>query len=433
MPGSHKNISGLCAAATPAATRRLITVAFAARPQRVHVAGSTRGEVTFPASLRNQTRQIPAKLLFPESHSEAIHVATPVSDLELRANILKLADDIEKHADLLKQRFELATRGVVPDRQPGTSLAKSPQFDAMLHFLLEEPRKSLDEVNGLFRKQLDEAALHLRERGVRVPDLKFEKSWISAPDLRPVVRELRRAVREIGAGSGYVAFLDLLGFSRRMASGPSEEFFVAYLMALSRALDRAESIRYVVSSDNIVLFTTDDSENGLVEIVRAVARTMNELILLQIPVRGAVAYGRFRETRTPRGSIIAGSPIIDAYAYEQRQDWIGAILTPSVFAKHPHVTRTLNLLEFPKDAERFQTGPALIRRWSVSYKEGNGAPEKYEAIAIVPTSSYLGLPDAYRASVEAILTAIEDMRRAAPDPAAQKKYENSAAWLRSLK
>lgn len=315
-------------------------------------------------------------------------------------------------------------------------------------FWTEEDTRRMAEMNdrltSQFMARFESIARAIESRGgeIRHASWPHDVRFIDGNDLRFLADALVHGLNGIGSHSGYIAFIDLLGFSRRVALAAPEEFFLKYEEAMSRAFDPTaggpflnvprryqdlQDVSYVVSSDNIVLYTTSSDEKGLVAIVEAVARLFYELSIIEVPVRGAIASGSFRETRTPRGTIIAGPPILDAVEYEKRQDWVGIMLTPSLVQRHAYVSKDGNLRPDVRDPS---TGSHLIRQCNIPYK-AEGGRRDYDGFAVLPNPA----PGSKLATATAIsdtIAAMKAMYRFAPDPASQDKYANIIRFLENV-
>ncbi|MFL6603183.1 MAG: hypothetical protein ACJ8R9_17895 [Steroidobacteraceae bacterium] len=111
---------------------------------------------------------------------------------------------------------------------------------------------------------------------------------------------------------GYVALLDVLGFSALVANDRGGASLQAYLECLERIFGASSEIDYVVFSDSIVLTLDGPDPIKLLQISRACSRLMSELIEQEIPVRGAIACGEFVRSSVGKSVFVAGRAIVDA-------------------------------------------------------------------------------------------------------------------------
>lgn len=133
--------------------------------------------------------------------------------------------------------------------------------------------------------------------------------------------------------SGYVALLDVLGFRPFVANDRKNKGIIGYLRTVKEAL--ADSgVESVVFSDSIVLTKQGDDPENLRLLCRVCSSLMFALISESIPVRGAIAHGSYAMSRLENSTFIAGTPIIEAYDFERRQNWIGIILAPPQLRQH---------------------------------------------------------------------------------------------------
>lgn len=136
---------------------------------------------------------------------------------------------------------------------------------------------------------------------------------------------------------GYVALLDILGFSELIKSDSLPGDFERYFEIMKGALESyGPNIQYVTFSDSILINTTEESENNLFLLIKAVSYiTYRFLIELNVPIRGCISCGDFYRFEGDKGNVmIAGKPIIDAHRFEKKQDWIGVMLSPKVIEKN---------------------------------------------------------------------------------------------------
>jgi hypothetical protein len=167
--------------------------------------------------------------------------------------------------------------------------------------------------------------------------------------------------------SGFLAYIDLLGFSERITSGQFGQFFENYSEALSKATSFSgmgylaiEKLPYVVFSDSIVIYAGQEvgretkgdpgslltsEEQLLAAITISCARLFEQLALLSQPFKGCISGGEFEcHQDSGAGVLIAGRPLVEAYHYEQKQDWIGIMFSPRLVDEQGHFLRTMPTL-----------------------------------------------------------------------------------------
>ncbi|HEU4389711.1 MAG TPA: hypothetical protein VFV34_18040 [Blastocatellia bacterium] len=131
---------------------------------------------------------------------------------------------------------------------------------------------------------------------------------------------------------GYVALLDVLGFSALVGGDTTGERVRGYLDCLQRATKRSQ-VDYVVFSDSIMLTAKGEEPESLLEIAGASSRLLSDLLSEGIPLRGAIAFGSFFRSAIGESVFVAGRAVVDAYQFEQTQDWIGVMIAPSARAR----------------------------------------------------------------------------------------------------
>ncbi|WP_152417573.1 hypothetical protein [Methylophaga lonarensis] len=134
----------------------------------------------------------------------------------------------------------------------------------------------------------------------------------------------------------WFAYFDLLGFSELVRNNPISKVLQVYEMVLKSVQqehpdDETVGISQTWFSDTFILYTRGSSEHEFAKIEMASRLFFQRLILKEIPVRGALTVGPVYTNRSKNTYV--GKGLIDAYEYGEDQNWLGFILTPSVF-KH---------------------------------------------------------------------------------------------------
>src|SRR5215470_15169194 len=155
--------------------------------------------------------------------------------------------------------------------------------------------------------------------------------------------------KDIPRTKGFVALLDVLGF-KELVTRDEHRAYMELVAELIEGRQRDEPLQYVLFSDTVVINTTKDGEAILWELSRACSALFAALLLKDIPVRGAVAYGEFdRSLEDANGTIVAGRPIVEAYQYELKQNWLGVMFCPSILRLFPDL---VNACRLPPRGER---------------------------------------------------------------------------------
>lgn len=226
---------------------------------------------------------------------------------------------------------------------------------------------------------------------------------------------------------GYLALLDVLGFSALVNA--SDANVQRYLDCL-KAATKDTPVDFIVFSDSIVLTMPDDSPNGLITVARSCCRLMHDLVLQDIPVRGAIAHGSFlRETVAAESVFVAGHPVIEAYRFEQEQDWIGIMLAPSAVKAVPDLRHRCRILgddawEWARYIQPY--GAIPFHRREAVYGSA------FDGFALLPTAGNLTPPDLCR-KFDQFIEKLEWLRSIAPAPAEQNKYHNTTSFLRAVR
>jgi hypothetical protein len=243
--------------------------------------------------------------------------------------------------------------------------------------------------------------------------------------------------------AGYVAFLDVLGFRAFVSSTKPENDLTAYVNTVDRAIqDPKQKLQYVIFSDSVIVNSTKDDNESFEAIIQACAKLFAEFLQTGIALRGAIAYGSFYRSSMERGTFVAGRPIVEAFDYEKRQNWVGIMLCPSTIRKQKGLRQRCQLPSFEEVlyGNAFDMGslslPACIQ-WchKIPFHKENASsldePTNFEGHAILPTG-----PDVTPLNIGQKLSnamiALESLKSMAPDPKAQEKFKSTIEWLRNV-
>ena len=229
---------------------------------------------------------------------------------------------------------------------------------------------------------------------------------------------------------GYVALLDVLGFSALVASDAAGQRIERYLGCLQRATGGPTPVDYVVFSDSIVLTVEGENENSFITMAAACSRLMGELLTENIPIRGAISHGHFVRSAIGQSVFVAGRAVIDAYQFEQEQDWIGIMIAPSALERVADLDQRCRLQghtsveAFRAVEPRLQWAAFIQHSYEIPFHGGG----RFDGFAIVPTNGLIE-PAALRDSIKATIERLNWLRAVAPTPQAQQKYQKTANWL----
>lgn len=134
--------------------------------------------------------------------------------------------------------------------------------------------------------------------------------------------------------SRWFCYLDLLGFAALVNDKNIEQVIPLYKNALAE-MERIASpktkhgIIYSWFSDTFIIYSRGGKEQDFAFVEHVGRLFFQQLILHQIPIRGALTYGKLYSQSSK--NIFVGPALIDAYCYGEKQDWLGFILTPNAF------------------------------------------------------------------------------------------------------
>jgi hypothetical protein len=239
---------------------------------------------------------------------------------------------------------------------------------------------------------------------------------------------------------GFVALLDILGFSERVARDAELGGLDRYISTVINETQAYPDLRVILFSDTVLIYTLDDSPNSGLSIIEAASRLLHSLLAKEVPLRGAIAHGAFaRSENDLNGTVVAGRPIIEAHYYEAQLQWVGVILAPSVLRQMPELP-TRGIVHGPRANEEIDNYIARIAEEArvqpctrIPVELSPGASTSYlEGFAVVPLSGDAQTPQDLKQCMSANLAKLEWLKQLAPDPRSQAKYANTIAWLRLL-
>ncbi|HYU26816.1 MAG TPA: hypothetical protein VEO74_16510, partial [Thermoanaerobaculia bacterium] len=191
-------------------------------------------------------------------------------------------------------------------------------------------------------------------------------------------------------------------------------------------------VECVVFSDSIVLTSSGNTEESFRRLIIACSATFHELIIMcDMPVRGAVAFGHYWRAAS-RGSVfLAGRPIVEAYRCERAQKWIGVILCPSVLHERHDLAPLTDLSDPSRIGKDDYDLAVRLQPATVPFHEQGGSLGTIDAYSVIPLASNETPQRAHR-GVQSISAQPRDLRLKASDPSAQGKYTASLDWLATV-
>lgn len=146
----------------------------------------------------------------------------------------------------------------------------------------------------------------------------------------------KTTIQPIKYRESWFSYFDLLGFSRLVREHIIEYVLPLYEEVLETIAEKAgpkekHGISYSWFSDTFIVYTKSDSLKDFGHIEQASRLFFQKLIIREIPVRGAMTIGKLYTNKVK--NIFLGEALIDAYEYAEDQDWLGFILTPSIYHK----------------------------------------------------------------------------------------------------
>ena len=132
---------------------------------------------------------------------------------------------------------------------------------------------------------------------------------------------------------GFLAYFDIQGFSNSLKSSDFTENIQKYCNFLDDSTIR-RNLNYNFFSDSVVIYTKKVDNESFFNLIQAVSEIYNLLLLeLGLVICGGISCGKFTIHENNGNKIIAGTPMVDAVQHEQKQNWIGVMISPEVIKK----------------------------------------------------------------------------------------------------
>jgi hypothetical protein len=138
----------------------------------------------------------------------------------------------------------------------------------------------------------------------------------------------------------YVAYIDVMGFKDmvvRTSHGEIYKMMKSIESSKSLVLNTrwtgkiSKLVTTTTYSDSIMLYSKDESNDALDDLITSVSALVYELFLNGIPHKGSIAYGKM--TLDKKNSIFFGQPLIDAYLLQEELNFYGIIIHASAEKK----------------------------------------------------------------------------------------------------
>jgi len=240
--------------------------------------------------------------------------------------------------------------------------------------------------------------------------------------------------------NGYVALLDVLGFSALVGADTTGDRIRGYRTCLEQIATQSV-VEYIVFSDSIILTAKGADEASFIAIARECSHLLAALLKDGIALRGAITFGDiFRSHFAGTESIfVAGCAVVDAYQFEQNQDWVGIMVAPNALKQVRDLRGRCTVLNVWARGQGIQNlsedlhFPAYIQPCgNIPFRSPSPLDQPgFDGFAVVATNCALN-PAALSSSISATLEDLSWLRSIAPSPSAQQKYISTIRWLTGI-
>jgi hypothetical protein len=225
---------------------------------------------------------------------------------------------------------------------------------------------------------------------------------------------------------GFVAFLDVLGFTNFILDGESfGSVYQEYVNIIKKAT-ASDDLDYVLFSDSIIITADSTSYPALYNMCSAVSDiSYNLLVDHNVPLCGCISCGSFENQLDGRNSIITGAPLVDAIHFEKQQNWIGVMLSPSVLKEkkglkeliHPAQTKVMSNMDVLK------WGSVLVES-NIPFHES-----EYRGFAVIPRKMETNSRVKTVEDIQEYSRKLIELSYYAPSPYEQYKYNQSKKFM----
>jgi hypothetical protein len=233
--------------------------------------------------------------------------------------------------------------------------------------------------------------------------------------------------------TGYLAFIDVLGFREGVINHKSSEYINNYKQVLNEVVEskldrKSDVLDYIVFSDSIVITSKNDEYNSLEAILAVCSKLFFSLTIWHIPIRGSISYGLYERSKLQKSKnvFLAGPALVEAYDFEEKQNWLGLALCPSV------VEKNFDLLEkWSWETERVINNPLfgfLYKCDKIPLKSKDGVEDSIDGFIVYPEHSAAREKE----GGSRFLKALHHMRVSAIVPKIRKKYDNSIQFFKPI-
>lgn len=242
----------------------------------------------------------------------------------------------------------------------------------------------------------------------------------------------------------YVGFLDVLGFSELISRGDEfEEIFDGYVATIRNIIESIDSgFTYTIFSDSIIIYGEDSELSSLSALTKIVSGIQYRLLLNNnVPIKGAISYGKLNhyDTNDGKDRVISGEPIVEAHRYEQLQNWIGVMLTPSVLRENKNLDELISTKASLFDdyvIKRIKENWDLVfsvHENRIPFKnEDEMDDNRFHGFSIVPHEINISDPSHVLEDLKKLQQKIRELKFEANTPSIQVKYQNTENYYYDL-
>ena len=189
------------------------------------------------------------------------------------------------------------------------------------------------------------------ERLIAYFDLLGFRKLVLAEPIENMVARFGQVFTSIGAAA--VRHEASLGTSPLELADKYKRIEQADLAGIRTAFEEATDMTLLLMSDSLVIYSkplrreSSSFEPQLSALIRISRTVLLKLFEFTLPARGALAYGEFYADAT--NGIFVGRGLVEAYETADSQEWIGAVITPSLETSVEELERGFSMDRLKED------------------------------------------------------------------------------------
>jgi hypothetical protein len=156
-----------------------------------------------------------------------------------------------------------------------------------------------------------------------------------------------------------------------------------------------------------------------------------------LPIKGCITSGNISYDRDNQDIVIAGTPIVEAYKFEQSQNWIGVMISPNTLREYPDILAkcTIGNIQIAERLQNLKTNIAWSlcaqRTYLIPMKSSDG-DENMEGLALVPHQSSSNDAAHIIEDLKIYENHLAEQKLYSTEPSIRQKYINTGQFIKAI-